>query len=68
LWFITGTFTKFFLASSTALAIAEATSLDFPKPKPITPSSLPTTTIAENPKALPPLVTLVTLLQLRDDL
>ena len=43
-----------------ALAIAEATSLDFPKPWPTTPFPSPTTTIAENPKARPPLVTLVT--------
>src|SRR5690606_5506903 len=52
--------TKFFLASSIAFAIALATSLDFPRPWPTTPFSSPTTTIAENPKARPPLVTLVT--------
>ena len=60
-WLITGTLTKFFFASSTAFAIAEATSLDLPKPKPTVPASSPTTTIAENPNARPPLVTLVTL-------
>ena len=52
--------TKFFLASSIALAIALATSFDLPSPWPTTPFSSPTTTIAENPKVLPPFVTLVT--------
>ena len=52
-------FIKFFFASSTALAIASETSLDFPKPCPTTPFSSPTTTIAENPNARPPLVTLL---------
>jgi hypothetical protein len=53
-------FTKFFLASSTAFAIASETSLDFPNPCPTTPFSSPTTTIAENRK-LYHFVTLVTL-------
>ena len=41
--------------------MASETSLDLPKPWPTIPSSSPTTTMAEKPKALPPLVTFVTL-------
>ena len=55
-----GTFTRFFLADSTPLAIAAVTSPALPRPQPMIPSSLPTTTIAEKLKVLPPLVTLVT--------
>ena len=44
-----------------AFAIAVETSLDLPRPIPTMLFSSPTTTIAENPKALPPLVTLTTL-------
>ena len=47
-------FIRFFLASSTALAIASDTSFDFPRPWPTIPFSSPTTTIAEKPKFLPP--------------
>ncbi len=43
-----------------SLAIAACTSLALPRPQPITPSSLPTTTMAAKLKARPPLVTLVT--------
>ena len=55
----TGIVTKFFLAASTPLAIAVVTSPAFPNPQPTTPSSLPTTTMAENVNVRPPLVTLV---------
>ena len=57
---ITGTRTKFFLAASTPLAIAAVTSPALPRPQPIIPFSLPTTTIAEKVKVRPPLVTFVT--------
>ena len=57
---------KTFLAQNLArllnvpFAIAAVTSPAFPRPQPIIPSSLPTTTIAEKLKVLPPFVTLVT--------
>src|SRR5665647_103771 len=57
---ITGTFTRFFFAASTPLAMAAVTSLALPRPQPTIPSSLPTTTIAEKLNVLPPLVTFVT--------
>lgn len=59
--FKTGIFTKFFFAASIAFAIAVETSLDLPRPIPTILFSSPTTTIAEKPNALPPLVTLTTL-------
>ena len=51
---------KFFLASSTAFAIASLTSFDLPVPYPAVPFSSPTTTIAEKLNVRPPLFTLVT--------
>ena len=60
----TGTFTRFFFASSTPLAIAAVTYLALPSPYPTTAVSFPSTTMAENLKRRQRLVTLVTLCML----
>src|SRR5215212_580880 len=55
-----GTLKKFFLASSTPLAMAAGTSLALPYPTPTVPSPSPTTTRAVKLKRRPPLTTLAT--------
>src|SRR3954451_5708185 len=55
-----GTWNMFFFASSTALAIAEGTSLALPYPTPTRSTSSPTTTSAVNEKRRPPFTTLAT--------
>src|ERR1700742_2671901 len=55
-----GTLKKFFLASSTPLAMAAGTSLALPYPTPTVPSPSPTTTSAVKLKRRPPLTTLAT--------
>src|SRR5215204_1094047 len=57
---IRGTVKKFFLASSTPLAIAAGTSLALPYPTPTRPSPSPTTTSAVKLNRRPPLTTLAT--------
>ena len=57
---ITGTFTRFFFASSIPLVIASVTSFAFPSPYPTTPLPSPSTTIAEKLKRRPPFTTLAT--------
>src|SRR3954471_17666409 len=55
-----GTLKKFFLASSTPLAMAAGTSLALPYPTPTVPSPSPTTTRAVKLNRRPPLTTLAT--------
>src|SRR5882762_11958834 len=57
---MTGTFIRFFFASSIPLVIASCTSLALPRPWPTTPFSFPTTTNAEKLNARPPLVVFTT--------
>src|SRR3954470_3177960 len=57
---IRGTLKKFFLASSTPLAMAAGTSLALPYPTPTVPSPSPTTTRAVKLNRRPPLTTLAT--------
>src|SRR3954452_20603268 len=57
---IRGTLKKFFLASSTPLAIAAGTSLALPYPTPTVPSPSPTTTRAVKLNRRPPLTTFAT--------
>jgi len=56
------TSTMLLLAFSIAFCIAIGTSLALPLPKPTLPLPSPTTVSAVNPKILPPLTTLATLL------